>query len=339
MNAVKLKKYLYSIYRPGHISLFILSLLYGIIVIIRRWIIRGIRIPECRVVSIGNISTGGSGKTPLVIELSKKLLKLRKRVAVLTRGYGRKNKAAIIIQNGHSNIDSSGDEPDIIHRNSGVPVVVGKDRISSIELAIHNFGTEIAILDDGFQYLKLSKDLNIIVIDTLDPFSNSFMLPRGFLREPLFVLKNADAFILSRANLSDNLDYIQKRIIKYKSDAVIFRSYLKPEKIVNEGHKIDIELIKNKNILAFCGIGNPDSLFKLLKDEAGVKSIKMQIFPDHYKYTAQDLAEIEEKGKKYDYIITTEKDAVNCNYHFPYITISSITPGLDKWVLEKLSVV
>jgi len=331
---------------------FILSRFYYLAIkarwlIYRLGIVHEIRIP-CTVISVGNITWGGTGKTPAVIMIAKLLGEMGKRVAVLSRGYRRRKKKdkkskIAIVSNGERVILSSreaGDEPYLLSKNlPGVPIIVGKDRIESGKYAIERFASEIVVLDDGFQYWPLKKDLDIVTVDCSNPYGNGYLIPRGQLREPISHLSRADIFLLTRANLvsKEDLDRITDDLERLNPESIILESVHRPKYLESafSGEKKGLDFIRDRRVVAFSSIGNPYSFEKTLEG-LGAKIIKIFQFPDHHNYNRRDFREIEaicrsdlEKGEAI--AVTTEKDGVRLE--------GSISPEADRihweiWVLK-----
>jgi len=331
---------------------FILSQFYYLAIkarwlIYRLGIVHEIRIP-CTVISVGNITWGGTGKTPAVIMIAKLLGEMGKRVAVLSRGYGRKveksKKSEIsVVPEGKKVLLSSreaGDEPYLLSKNlPGIPIIVGKNRIKSGKYAIEKFTSEVVVLDDGFQYWRLSRDLDIVTIDSLNPYGNSYLIPRGQLREPISHLSRADIFLLTRANLvsKEDLDRITGDLERLNPESIIVESVHRPKYLQGLfcGEKKGLDFIRDRRVVAFSSIGNPLSFEKTLEG-LGAKVIKIFQFPDHHNYNRRDFWKIEamcrsdlEKGEAI--AVTTEKDGVRLE--------GSISPEADSvrweiWILK-----
>lgn len=310
---------------------FILSRFYYIAIKVRWFIHRLGVVPQtrvpCTVISVGNITWGGTGKTPAVIMIAKLLQEMGKKVAVLSRGYRmekrRDKKSEIsIVSDGKRVILSSreaGEEPYLLSKNlPGVPIIVGKNRIEAGKYVIEKFATEVLILDDGFQYWRLTRDLDIVTIDSLNPYGNDYLIPRGPLREPISHLSRADIFLLTRANLvsREDLDRIIGDLGRLNPESIILESVHRPKYLQGSfsGEKESLNFIKDRKVVAFSSIGNPYSFEKTLEG-LGAKIVKIFQFPDHHNYDRRDLREIEttcrtdlEKGKAI--AVTTEKDGV-----------------------------
>jgi tetraacyldisaccharide 4'-kinase len=269
------------------------------------------------VISIGNITVGGTGKTPLVVWLCKQIISDSKfqisnsQCAILTRGY----KAA---QDARGQIQDYRDEPAILADSCPeVKVIVNPDRVAGAAEAINKFGAKVLIMDDGFQHRRLVRDLDIIAIDATRPFGYDKMLPAGLLREPVSSLKRADAVVITRCDqiTETELSQIEKKLSAINPDMIIARSIHSPAYVKSTDNKeISLDNLKDKKILAFCGIGNPDSFLNTLKslscDLAGSK-----VYNDHHHYTDDCLTDIYEQAEclKADLILTTQKDWTKIN--------------------------
>jgi tetraacyldisaccharide 4'-kinase len=259
---------------------------------------------DTKVISVGNITVGGTGKTPLVAYIAKVLVENGEKVCILTRGYGRENaNERLLVSDGEkilANVKKSGDEPfELAEKLLGVSAVLAdKNRFSAGNWAIKNLGITVFILDDGFQHIQLKRDLDIVCIDATNPFGNGKLLPAGTLREPLENLKRADAIVITRANLIPN----PKFQIEDYTDAPIFISRNK----TNCKSKIE-----NRKCLAFCGLGNPENFFSQLRQDK-FNLVATKTFRDHHVYSQQDVFEIERiaRQNKVEILLTTAKDAV-----------------------------
>ncbi len=265
---------------------------------------------DCKTISVGNITVGGTGKTPLVAFIAEFLADNGEKVCVLTRGYGRDNSnKRVLVSDGETvfaNARQSGDEPfELAEKLLGKSAIIAdKKRFEAGKWAIENLNISTFILDDGFQHIQLKRDLDIVCIDATNSFGNYNLLPAGILRESLNSLQRADAFVITRANLIKSSDSIQNLIaeIKIYSNSPVF---VTSNKIVHNLQNT------NQNFFAFCGLGNPQNFFEqLMNDGFDVRGTK--IFGDHYKYSQQDVLEIEQLaivcGAKY--LLTTAKDEV-----------------------------
>lgn len=274
-----------------------------------------------KIISIGNITIGGTGKTPIVKLLARELTSLGRKIVVVSRGYKSKTAGSVIVSDGKKilqDVKAAGDEAYMLaERLKGIPIVIGKGRVSACRLAIDCFDPDIILLDDGFQHWRVKRDLDIVLIDAYQPFGLRHLLPRGFLREPLKHLARADQIILTKtADFSEKeLIYIKRKLKTYNHEAGVYSSYYKAIGLrfylPKKDFSTDFIAIAKKRILAIAGIANPVSFFSTLKRE-GLKVASSLVFPDHHEYTMTDFNKIVEiiKAKDINLLITTEKDAV-----------------------------
>jgi 3-deoxy-D-manno-octulosonic-acid transferase len=282
-----------------------------------------------KVISVGNITVGGTGKTPLVIYLAERLKENGKNVAILTRGYKRKKKEMVDLllrAQERINWEDVGDEPYLMMQNlSDVPIIVSKHRVISGLHAIEKYGAEILILDDGFQHLKLHRDIDIVVIDSTNPFGKGKLLPAGRLREPLSSLKRAALFVLTKTDQASDLDELIRTLQKYNPQAPLVESIYRIRSIdqLSDGASVNLKEVEHKKALAFSGIGNPSS-FENSLNQLKIQILKHHRFSDHFAYHQRDILSLIEEAKslKADFIITTEKDSVR----IPLINQSAIQP-------------
>jgi tetraacyldisaccharide 4'-kinase len=295
------------------------------------------------VISVGNITAGGTGKTPLVVWLAKYISSKGKRCAILTRGY----KA------GRDPVD----EPALLARSAeGTPVIINPDRIGAAKEAIKN-GAEVLILDDAFQHRRLARKLDIVTIDATCPFGGGRILPAGLLREPIQSLERAGAVIITRADQVDetSVEEIKKTILSVNPSLAIATAAHKPVSIKNSsGDNLPLSSVKNKKVLTFCGIGNPDA-FKNTVNSLGASVTKSMVFDDHYHYTQDDIARISDEAKttNAELVLTTEKDFNKINGKwledkpdkFAYLTVEMellsgrevITQLIDETIAGKIT--
>lgn len=266
-------------------------------------------------VSVGNLTVGGTGKTPLVGYIAEYFSSLEENVCVLTRGYGRENSSERVLVSDGANIiedvRKTGDEPlELAHMLKEKAVIVADaDRLNAGRWALEKFGTSVFVLDDAFQHLRVRRELDLVCIDATNPFGNRKVLPFGILREPIENIKRAGAIIITRANLIDenNLDDL-KREVGNLTSAPIFVSRSELEKLMPVKN---VETVKPTRYFAFCGLGNPRNFFAQLKDE-NKEIVGEEAFPDHHLYSQDDMARIEKKARENgaDALVTTGKDAV-----------------------------
>ncbi|MCQ2957420.1 MAG: tetraacyldisaccharide 4'-kinase [Candidatus Gastranaerophilales bacterium] len=272
------------------------------------------------VISIGNITTGGTGKTPVCVAIANYFSETKnQKTAILSRGYGGKlsNSQVNTISDGENIFFSahmSGDEPYWLAYNSQkTAVLTCKNRIEAAKTAIKDYNSEVLILDDGFQHIKLHRDLNIMLIDGNLKFGNGKLLPQGPLREPLKEISRADVILIMNKRALDT-DAIKncedfKIEIENKYQKRTYVCNFVPKGIFNL--QTNEELTKKSKVYAFAGIGQPKFFFEYLKNQ-GFENVKERIFEDHHLYTKEDIKNIVVEAKKLGAtsIITTEKDAV-----------------------------
>mgnify|MGYP003602293146 FL=1 len=245
----------------------------------------------------------------------KKYIKEGKKTGILSRGYkGKREKDPFLVRDENSIFGTpiqSGDEAYLHALNLKVPIVVSRDRVEGAKLLKEKFHVEVIVMDDGFQHRRLEKDKSIILIDSTNPFGGDEYLPKGRLRESLESLKRADELIISKSNYitQKELESIKKRLEKYGKKISI--ATFEEEYFYNniEEENKPLSEIEKKDVLIFSSIANPDVFYRTI-EKLNPKSIKEIKFADHHEYTQEEIMDIAKEGKKFDYIITTEKDAV-----------------------------
>ncbi len=275
------------------------------------------------VISVGNITLGGTGKTPMVAYIARYLKEEGYNVAILTRGYGRKTRGRLVLNNprgpnqgeqGALDYLTFGDEPVMLARAlPEVPIIIDKNRRESGMLAQTEFGSQVLILDDAYQHLALERDLNILLIDATDPFGSFEMVPFGRLREPLYGIRRADAVIVTRADRPFDQGQTNA-IIKYfcgeKVPVMYAYSTITHFRHLETGELYDADQFAGWNVAVMCGIGNPRAFSQDLL-QLGLSIASEHFFADHHAFTQEDvnsiLASAVQEGV--DAIITTEKDA------------------------------
>ncbi len=258
------------------------------------------------VISVGNITTGGTGKTPLVIWLYKFLQQNKIQCAILTRGY----KAA---QDPRLKTQDQIDEPAILTENCPqAKVIINPDRVAGANEAVNKFEAKILVMDDGFQHRRLARDLDIVTIDATRPFGYDKLLPAGLLREPVDSLKRADAIVITRSDqgTEEELVDLERKLLSINNNMITARAIHSPicSKTI-DNKEISIEELKGKKIFAFCGLGNPDAFLNTIKG-LGANPVGAKVYDDHYHYANKDIADIcrEAMDLKADLILTTQKD-------------------------------
>jgi tetraacyldisaccharide 4'-kinase len=271
------------------------------------------------VLSVGNITVGGTGKTPLVIWLYKQIISdsrfqiSNSQCAILTRGYKALKDTRLKTQDSRGKTQDYRDEPAIlIEKCPEVKVIVNPDRVWGAVEAINKFGAKVLIMDDGFQHRRLVRDLDIVAIDATRPFGYGKILPAGLLREPVSSLKRADAVVITRCDQNNDteLSEIEKKLLRINPKMIIARSIHAPAYVKSTDNKeISLEHIKVKKIFAFCGVGNPDAFLNTIK-QLGANLVGSKVYNDHHHYTNDCLADIYKQAGalKADLILTTQKD-------------------------------
>ena len=281
---------------------------------------------DCFVISIGNITVGGTGKTPTAKLLARYIRDLGYKVAILNRGYRAKWKGEVgIVSHGNQvfmSADQAGDEAYLLARSlPDIPVLIGTDRTITGKYAVDNFNVDVVILDDGYQHWQLKRDLNILLVDAINIFGNGHMLPRGTLREPLNHLNRADVCLLTKVDQASKsaCKEIRDTLAKYNDHALVVESTHKPLGFVEIGNLfsrkpneiLSVDMMKGHKVIAMSAIGNPASFEQTLNDIGAVITESLR-FPDHHDYTEEEIRDVmhqaEEQGA--EAIIITDKDAV-----------------------------
>ncbi|MGO9599856.1 MAG: tetraacyldisaccharide 4'-kinase [Isosphaeraceae bacterium] len=253
------------------------------------------------VISVGNITLGGTGKTPMVEWIARWYRRRGVRVALLSRGYGHEG--------------GINDEGLVLEENlPDVPHLQDPDRVALAEIAAAELETELIILDDGFQHRRLARDVDLVMLDALDPFGLGRLFPRGLLREPISALRRASAVILSRADLLEPAGREPIcRLVREKAPRVPFvmARHAPLDLVDGDGHASPLELLRDKEVVAFCGIGNPEGFRRTILPLCG-RVLDLKIFPDHHAYKAGDVASLAAwaKNVRANFALTTQKDFV-----------------------------
>ncbi len=259
-----------------------------------------VRRVDAAVISVGNLTTGGTGKTPLVVWLCRTIHRRQRRCAILTRGYKTQGRKL-------------SDEPAVLAaRCLGVNVVVNPDRVAGARQAIAEHGADVLVLDDGFQHRRLGRDVDIVTIDAALPFGYGRLLPAGLLREPVAGLWRAHAAVITRSDQvsKERLAEIERELRQINPDLILATSIHAPLNIVvQDGTEVRPEQLRGKRVYAFCGLGNPEAFFGTIRHVGGAV-VGYRAFDDHHAYTSEDLREIRRLAmeQKAEYIVTTQKD-------------------------------
>ena len=305
---------------------YLLSLLYGTGVEIRRrlfeWGILKAKTLRSPVISVGNLTVGGTGKTPFVAYLARVLQKLGYQPIILSRGYrGSREKTGGIVSEGSQPLlgpDECGDEPYMLARAlPGVPVVVGKDRYQAGRSIEDRHQRAIHLLDDGFQHLALKRNLNLLLIDGTDPFGGGHLLPRGLLREPLQAISRADMIVVTRSHLATDTEGIELAIRRRHPTVPIAYFYHDAVglKDLRTGTPFLLRDLMNQPVIVVTAIGNP---VVFLRDLAHyqIRVVEQILFRDHHIFRQSELDRALDRSAQLGArcVITTEKDAVRLNH-------------------------
>jgi len=253
-------------------------------------------------ISIGNITVGGTGKTPVVIETVRRLLAMGRRPGVLSRGYGSKPPEA------------ADEVRELRQAIPDVPIVVDPDRVAGAATAVERFGVDCLVLDDGFQHRRLRRQLDVVLIDALRPWGGGAVLPAGRLREPLSGLRRAGLFIITRANQlpASQLHDIERALAARNADAPVLRAEVRPTALVfADEEPAEPGTLAYHNVLPICGLGNPDTFLRTVGHLAG-RLCEPVVFADHQHYRPRHVQRIVRVARRRgaDLVVTTRKDWV-----------------------------
>jgi len=335
---------------PLNVLLLLASQPYGVCVWMRRclydWGVFPVNRLPCKVISVGNLTVGGTGKTPLSVYVANTVHRMGYAVAVVSRGYkSRFEKTGGVVSDGqklYMDAADAGDEPYLMAvALDRIPVLIGKNRYLAGQRAMAEFGAEVLVLDDAYQHLALYRDINLLLLDNTQPFGNGYLVPRGALREPISGLCRADAVIFTRANPSG-----VSPVASFKNLTVrqpVFTSFHAPylynaTNTAGRTHSLSIEnrrfvdpvFLQNRNAFAFSGIAvNRD--FRDTVRSFGCRLTDHLEFPDHHMYTDADLQRILNLSRKVgaDVLVTTEKDYVRIAHRFSPGDTELVVVGIE----------
>jgi tetraacyldisaccharide 4'-kinase len=268
------------------------------------------------VISVGNLTMGGTGKTPCVLRLAELLRERGHKPGILTRGYGRASleKELILAPGANVPADRTGDEPQLFVRSGLAPVGIGRDRFAAGSALLRQFGPDVLLLDDGFQHRRLARDLDVVLLDALNPFGGGAVFPIGRLREPLPALARAQVILITRTEFSDLGCAIERQARHWNPNAVVFRAQLQPEAWVEHrtGRRFPLAEAPFDRVGGFCGLGNPQAFRRTLERQAP-RLVDWLEFSDHHRYRPHELrhlaAQFQHKGATA--LVTTQKDVIN----------------------------
>ncbi len=315
--------------------LYLLSRIYRLAIMARvlcyRWRLFQAKQLGCVTISVGNITVGGTGKTPVVEMLARTLREEKRKVAILTRGYKSRRQRRLrslfsparwfrpafkVVSTGEKPLLEprlAGDEAYMLAFNlRGISVISGKNRVQSGAFAVEQLGADTIILDDGFQYLKLARNLDIVLIDSLNPFGNECLLPRGILREPVTHLRRAHCFFLTKADRTHTAGLV-RWLNELNPEGLIVECAHWPEYVmeIHSNTRKNLDYLKGKKATVFSAIASPQGFEDTVR-ELGVQVAGVSRFVDHHQFTAGELKNIVRQATRAGakFILTTEKDAV-----------------------------
>ena len=268
------------------------------------------------VFSVGNLTTGGTGKTPLVAWVARVLAAQGRRVCILTRGYGRANpRERVLVSDGaqvYADARTGGDEPLWLAENllGAAAVVADRDRVAGARWAMAHLQSDCFVLDDGFQHLRLARDCDLVTIDATNPWGGGYLLPHGHLREPLTALQRATACVITRADQAENLAALTVQISELSGGRPVFQASTVVAR-VRPLSPVAPPLPVDATVYAFCALGRPAAFFTQA-ERAGYNLAGRHAFRDHHRYTAADLAQLAQAARQAGAaaLLTTGKDAV-----------------------------
>ncbi|OPX20935.1 MAG: tetraacyldisaccharide 4'-kinase [Desulfobacca sp. 4484_104] len=321
---------------------------YGWVARGRRWLYdtgwrQARRLPG-RVISIGNLTVGGTGKTPLVAYLARRFQDQGRRVAILSRGYGSQARGVLVVSDGQQRYCQPircGDEPYwLAGQLPGIPVLTGTDRYTAGLLAAERFHPDLMLLDDGFQHCQLHRDLDLVLLDAACPLGNGQLLPRGPLREPLSTLRRSLVLVLTRYQEAQHLEQYQSLQAAFPEQTIL-RASLHPSRVLSpcSGEIASAESLRGQRLLAFAGLAHPWRFAADLQ-ELGAKVVEFHPFPDHYAYDITDLVRLAGRSRQLEAqgLITTEKDWARLGERWelepPLLVLGLEVELLDKYTMR-----
>jgi tetraacyldisaccharide 4'-kinase len=268
------------------------------------------------VISVGNITAGGTGKTSFVRLLLELVERKGLKTAVLSKGYKRTTRGLVEVGRTGGTISGysvCGDEPYMMANwRTGASIFIHDDLYEAGLAAVRRDCPDVFILDDGFQHVRLKRDLDVVLLDATNPFDNGRLLPFGLLREPMSALRRSSLIVLTRCNQSDLVDATQRIVEDAAPGIPVIKAVHQADSIhSSDGHLFDLAKLGNKSVYVFSGIGNPFS-FYITVLECGARIKGARVFPDHHPYSSDDLLKLEEEARRSgaDWLLTTEKDMV-----------------------------
>ena len=316
-----------------------LSFLFSSVVRVRNFlyekgILRSVQLP-LHIISVGNLTVGGTGKTPFVLWLARLLHAQRYRVTILSRGYKGQNKGVTTVGTdgrAQATPEEVGDEAVMLARTFSGVVLAGRDRVRAARLAQETYGIEVLILDDGFQHRRLGRGLDILLLDAQQRETAEWLLPAGPFREPSTSIHRADLVVVTKGEtVQAQQDYAASLHIREKP---LFFANSRPAALIHsirgEWQELPLFLLAHKNVMTVSGVAAPD-LFHRFVREVDAEIIDMMVFPDHHVYTERDWQTIVSASRACDFVVTTEKDLVKLE-KFPFATDKLVALRIDMEV-------
>ena len=311
--------------------LFGISIVYGLGMRLRAWLYANSWISSrslpCTVVSIGNLTAGGTGKTPMTIFIAQYIRDRGYAVAVISRGYGGQLETqGGIVSDGASILvgpEQAGDEPYLLARSLlGIPVLVGRRRYATGMLAVNRFSPDVIVLDDAFQHLRLQRDFDLVLLDSRSPFGNGHLLPRGLLREAPAALKRAHAIIYTRGRQSQRPDRSYRIPVNRPVFVTRHQSVIRSTGAEGKGwitQSSSLTPLRAKKAVAFAGLADNQQFFEMLR-QSDCQLVQTFAFSDHHHYTRLDMDAIGAAARQAgaDLVVTTGKDSVKLDRSFPW---------------------
>jgi tetraacyldisaccharide 4'-kinase len=320
--------------------LVLFSVVYGIVGSIVLWLkaSRPTRF-EVPVVSVGNLVVGGTGKTPLVIYLARLLADSGRAVAVVSRGYGRRGRGTVAVSDGERALvrwEECGDEPYLTALlTKGVAVVVASKRAAGVRYAVDKLGADAILVDDGFQHVRLDRDLDVLAVDATHPVGNGHLIPGGALREHPLGVGRADVLVVTRADEDEGTRTVERTLGALAPTVPIVETRMKPAELwdVSTGNAVSVAGLRELGALALSSIANPHD-FEATVVRLGIRLVSRLGFPDHHAYTESDFALIGAavRAGHAGVILTTEKDAVRLTRWRPPVPLIAL--GIELEVLR-----
>jgi tetraacyldisaccharide 4'-kinase len=328
-----------------------LSLLYGGVVRARAALYASGRLASrvlaAPVVSVGNITFGGTGKTPFVEFLARRLKFEGFRPAVLSRGYGRRSRVPLLVSRGEGPLvspEEGGDEPVALARRlPGVVVAVAARRVEAARLA-EPLSCDVFLLDDGFQHLALKRDANLLLLDARDPFGGGSLPPAGRLREPLESVRRADAIVFTRVERGLPSPEAERTVALLCPETAVFHAAIRTDGLRDEaGSPVDAREVSLRRCVAVCGVAEPSGFSAALR-RLELAAEETFVFPDHHRYSDRELTRIRQTADRTGaaFLVTTEKDAVKLGgrVSLPVVTVhlevEVLEPGFFPWLLSRI---